>query len=56
MASDNVSICTWKYNKRGYVIEAKRYDKKNFKLKFYVKYEYTFWTKRELRKNKRANK
>lgn len=53
MASDNVSICRWSYDKNGYVKEAKRYNKEN-ELRFFVKYEYTFWTKKEVRKYKKA--
>jgi hypothetical protein len=52
MASDKVSICRWSYDKNGYVKEAKRYNKKN-ELRFFVKYEYTFWTKKEVRKCKK---
>ncbi|MCC6369988.1 MAG: hypothetical protein IT236_03165 [Bacteroidia bacterium] len=48
-AEDGVSICYWKYNSRGYVIEAKRYDKPG-ELRFFAKYEYTFWRKKDYRK------
>lgn len=52
MASDNVSVCKWSFDKDGYLKEAKRYNKEN-ELRFFVKYEYTFWSKREMRKCKK---